>query len=132
MKKAKKMDQRTANPTDKKIGGRVRTRRLEIGMSQEQLAGALGVTFQQVQKYEKGVNRTASSRLFGIARVLGVNVSYFFDGLTPAGDAGEVDSEEVRPLARDEIRLLAEFRSLPKRLRPKVLALIQALKDETS
>jgi transcriptional regulator with XRE-family HTH domain len=80
-------DERAANAIDKKIGQRVRTRRLEIGMSQERLAELLGVTFQQVQKYEKGTNRVSASRLFHVAQVLGVPVQYFYEDL-PAG-AGE-------------------------------------------
>ena len=63
-------DERAANAIDRKIGQRVRSRRLEIGMSQERLAELLGITFQQVQKYEKGVNRIAASRLFDISAAL--------------------------------------------------------------
>ncbi len=63
-------DAREALALDKQIGQRIRTRRLEVGMSQEKLAEALSVTFQQVQKYEKGVNRVAASRLYHIARAL--------------------------------------------------------------
>lgn len=66
---------RTATAVDREIGSRVRARRLELGMSQEALADALGVTFQQVQKYEKGINRVAASTLISIARVLDVQVT---------------------------------------------------------
>lgn len=75
-------DQRGANSIDRHIGNKVRERRLEIGMSQERLADALGITFQQVQKYEKGVNRIAASRLFEMTHALDVNIAYFFAGLT--------------------------------------------------
>jgi transcriptional regulator with XRE-family HTH domain len=68
------------NPIDKHVGSRVRMRRLMLGMSQEKLGDALGRTFQQVQKYEKGTNRIAASRLAQIARILQVAVSFFFDG----------------------------------------------------
>ncbi len=74
-------DERAANAIDRKIGQRVRSRRLEIGMSQERLAELLGVTFQQVQKYEKGVNRIAASRLFDIAAALDLPAARFFEGL---------------------------------------------------
>jgi transcriptional regulator with XRE-family HTH domain len=74
-------DQRTANGVDRHIGEKVRQRRLEIGMSQEKLAELLGVTFQQVQKYEKGVNRIAASRLYDMTKALDVSVGYFFEGL---------------------------------------------------
>jgi transcriptional regulator with XRE-family HTH domain len=72
-------DQRGATIMDRLIGKRVRERRLEIGMSQEGLATLLGVTFQQVQKYEKGVNRVAASRLYDIAKALDVEIGYFFE-----------------------------------------------------
>lgn len=67
------------NPVDIHVGKRIRLRRTILGMSQEELAKSLGITFQQVQKYEKGVNRVGSSRLFDIAQVLNVPVSFFFD-----------------------------------------------------
>lgn len=63
-------DARESTSLDAKIGARIRARRLEIGMSQEKLAEGLGLTFQQVQKYEKGINRVAASRLYDIAQVL--------------------------------------------------------------
>jgi transcriptional regulator with XRE-family HTH domain len=68
------------NPTDKHVGARVRMRRMMLGMSQEKLGDALGLTFQQVQKYEKGANRIGASRLQQIAHILQVPVSFFFDG----------------------------------------------------
>ncbi|BCJ90006.1 transcriptional regulator [Terrihabitans soli] len=67
------------NPIDKHVGARVRMRRLLIGMSQEKLGTALGITFQQIQKYEKGANRVGASRLQQMSEVLGVPVSYFFE-----------------------------------------------------
>jgi len=72
---------RTANHVDAHVGARVRQRRGEIGLSQERLAQSLGIAFQQVQKYERGVNRISASRLFQIARALDVPVDYFFEGL---------------------------------------------------
>ena len=68
------------NPTDKHVGARVRMRRMMLSMSQEKLGDALGLTFQQVQKYEKGANRIGASRLQQIAHILQVPVSFFFDG----------------------------------------------------
>ncbi len=66
------------NPTDKHVGARVRMRRMMLSMSQEKLGDALGLTFQQVQKYEKGANRVGASRLAAIAKALGVSIGYFF------------------------------------------------------
>jgi transcriptional regulator with XRE-family HTH domain len=68
-------------PMDVHVGSRVRLRRTLLGMSQEKLGGALGVTFQQVQKYEHGVNRIGASRLFDLARVLNVQIGFFFDDM---------------------------------------------------
>lgn len=67
------------DPIDAHVGSRVRLRRMLIGMSQEKLGGALNLTFQQVQKYEKGANRIGAGRLFRIAQLLGVSIQFFFD-----------------------------------------------------
>jgi transcriptional regulator with XRE-family HTH domain len=74
------MATKSPNPTDKHVGGRVRMRRMMLSMSQEKLGDALGLTFQQVQKYEKGTNRIGASRLQHIADILQVDVSFFFEG----------------------------------------------------
>jgi transcriptional regulator with XRE-family HTH domain len=78
---------RRANPMDVHVGSRVRLRRMLLGMSQEKLGEHLGLTFQQVQKYEKGVNRIGASRLFDLARVLGVPIQFFYDE-APSGLRG--------------------------------------------
>ena len=69
------------NPIDVHVGARIRLRRTLLGMSQERLGEALGLTFQQVQKYERGVNRVGASRLFDLSRVLDVPISFFFDDM---------------------------------------------------
>lgn len=84
---------RSADDVDAFVGSRVRIRRMTLGVSQEQLGAALGLTFQQIQKYEKGQNRIGAGRLFKISQILSVPVQYFYDGLpTPGSD---VDAEEV-------------------------------------
>jgi transcriptional regulator with XRE-family HTH domain len=83
------MTKKTPNPTDRHVGSRVRMRRMMLGMSQEKLGDALDLTFQQVQKYEKGTNRIGASRLQQISHFLQVPVSFFFDG------APEVDGAAV-------------------------------------
>src|ERR1700709_1304619 len=82
-------EDRSPNPIDLHVGARVRMRRKLLGMSQEKLADALGLTFQQVQKYERGANRVSASKLFEISRFLDVAPAYFFDGLAgePSGGA---------------------------------------------
>lgn len=74
------MQKKSPNQVDRHIGNRVRARRTMLGMSQEKLADALGLTFQQVQKYEKGVNRIGASRLLQIAGILDVSIEFFFEG----------------------------------------------------
>src|SRR6476660_239837 len=73
-----------ANPIDIQVGNRVRIRRMLIGMSQERLGDLLGLTFQQVQKYEKGVNRIGAGRLFEMSRILNVPVDFFYEGVNAA------------------------------------------------
>lgn len=80
------MAKKQPSSVDAHVGSRVRLRRMLIGMSQEKLGELLGLTFQQVQKYEKGANRIGASRLYEISHILGVPVSYFFDDV-PLGDA---------------------------------------------
>ncbi len=97
------MEKKAPNHIDRHIGGRVRARRIMLGMSQERLADALGLTFQQVQKYEKGVNRIGASRLLHIAGILDVGIEFFFEGLPglrPGGFSG--DSIMAEFLTRSE------------------------------
>ena len=101
------------NPIDVHVGSRVRLRRTLLGMSQEKLGDAIGLTFQQVQKYERGANRIGSSRLFDLSRVLDVPVSFFFDDMpaeitdsSPGTEAGmsdaSTDSYAADPLSKRE------------------------------
>jgi len=87
---------RRSDPYDAEVGRRIRARRVARNMSQIDLAGRLGVTFQQVQKYEKGTNRVAAGRLKRIAKVLDVPILYFFDDDEPASDAVAPPLEDVR------------------------------------
>ncbi|TAK46664.1 MAG: XRE family transcriptional regulator [Xanthobacteraceae bacterium] len=82
------MSTKAPNPVDKYVGSRVRMRRIMLGMSQEKLGDALGLTFQQVQKYEKGTNRVGASRLQQIAEVLQVPVSFMFEGIPSSNAQG--------------------------------------------
>lgn len=128
-------DERSANAVDRKIGQRVRSRRLEIGMSQEGLAELLGVTFQQVQKYEKGVNRIAASRLFDIAAALDMPVSRFFEGMGARAGVAEdrqefVDDALATPEGAQLIALFASIKNV--RVRRRVVELVRALAEEAS
>lgn len=85
------------NPVDVHVGARVRLRRTLLGMSQEKLGDAIGLTFQQVQKYERGANRIGASRLYELARVLDVPVSYFFEEFGEAGPSGGLSEQVAEP-----------------------------------
>jgi transcriptional regulator with XRE-family HTH domain len=84
------MSTKAPNPVDRYVGSRVRMRRIMLGMSQEKLGDALGLTFQQVQKYEKGTNRVGASRIQQISEILQVPVSFLFEG----GPSGTTNTEE--------------------------------------
>jgi transcriptional regulator with XRE-family HTH domain len=123
---------------DRRIGQRVKSRRLEIGLSQEALAEALGVTFQQVQKYEKGVNRISASRLFEIAAVLNVPVGHFYDGLISARGPGvaegaNADADAIaETLATPEgVQLVTLFHAIRgPRLRRRIVDLVRVLSED--
>jgi len=94
------------NPVDQHVGSRVRLRRMLLGMSQERLGESMGLTFQQVQKYEKGVNRVGASRLFQISKILDVPVQFFFEEAPNIGG----DGNPVRGLAEpDSEAFILEF-----------------------
>jgi transcriptional regulator with XRE-family HTH domain len=90
------MATKAPNPIDKHVGSRVRMRRMMLSMSQEKLGNALGLTFQQVQKYEKGTNRIGASRLQQLAHILQVPVSFFFEG-APHVSSGQPDGMDEAP-----------------------------------
>jgi transcriptional regulator with XRE-family HTH domain len=91
------LPKKVPNPTDKHVGSRVRMRRMMLGMSQEKLGDALDLTFQQVQKYEKGTNRIGASRLQQISHILQVPVSFFFEGAPGAQISGRSDGMAEAP-----------------------------------
>ncbi len=105
------------NPVDVHVGGRVRLRRTLLGMSQGRLGDALDLTFQQVQKYERGMNRIGSSRLFHLSQILDVPVSFFFDDMPPLDpDAlpglGEQKQAEFKPdplVKRETLELVRAY-----------------------
>jgi transcriptional regulator with XRE-family HTH domain len=123
------------NPIDKHVGARVRMRRLMLVMSQEKLSAALGLTFQQVQKYEKGANRIGASRLQQISHILQVPVAFFFEGalnaLAPHGSNGSALSmaqidDFVSDL--DGLRLIRAFMRIDNAtLRRRIVMLVQEI-----
>jgi len=124
------------NPVDINVGSRVRLRRNMLGLSQEQLGSALGVTFQQVQKYERGANRIGASRLFEIARVLDVPIAFFFDDVDPvrapaiADDVGTPAPMLLADLLRhpEALELVRAYLDIPDpKLRRHVLELAKTV-----
>src|SRR5271156_593968 len=91
------MAKKAPNPVDKHVGSRVRMRRMMLGMTQENLGNSLGLTFQQVQKYEKGTNRIGASRLQQISHILQVPVSFFFEGAPHVGTSPRVEGMSDAP-----------------------------------
>lgn len=126
------------HPTDVRVGQLLRERRMLLGMSQEQLGGMLGVTYQQVQKYERGTNRMGSSRLQDLCRVLSVPVSYFFDGPPETHGLSE-DSVAFEPETptlpvevdgRETLELVRAFSRIEdSHVRRRLLELTRALAD---
>lgn len=119
---------------DRHVGRRIRELRHRVQMSQEQLASSLGLTFQQVQKYEKGANRVSASKLFEVAKALGVEVSWFFRGLPSLSEAGGSEDAAFTAQARTaegrEIdMLLARIGARQRRL---VVDLARAVATENS
>ena len=128
------------SPIDVHVGSRVRLRRTLLGMSQERLGQAIGLTFQQVQKYERGANRIGASRLFDLSRVLDVPVSFFFDDINPAvvaqvneGQAGLSEAAPARyepdPMMRRETLELvrAYYRVSDPTTRRRLFELVKAI-----
>ncbi|NLS07091.1 helix-turn-helix transcriptional regulator [Rhizobium sp. P32RR-XVIII] len=129
------MNAKTPNAIDVHVGSRVRTRRLLLGLSQVQLAEQIGVTFQQVQKYEKGMNRIGASRLLKIAEVLSVPPSFLFqqDGASPRrldGDETPDSADPVGEFLRSKEGLAlnqAYLKITDAKVREKVLSLVKAM-----
>src|ERR1041385_7212905 len=108
------MVKKVPHPTDKHVGSRVRMRRMMLDMSQGKLADALGLTFQQVQKYEKGVNRVSASRLQQIAHILQVPVSFFFEGGPNDGGQTRRAAEAASPSYLSSFLAMTEGHALVK------------------
>lgn len=121
------------HPVDVHVGKRIRHRRWLVGMTQQQLAESVGIKFQQIQKYETGMNRVSASRLWDIAASLSVPVSFFFEGLNQGHDASEdVASGEV-PLDilkdKEALDLIRSYYAIPETQRRRLFELARVLSD---
>jgi transcriptional regulator with XRE-family HTH domain len=136
----RKMTKKAPNPIDKHVGSRVRMRRMMLGMSQEKLGDALALTFQQVQKYEKGTNRIGASRLQQISQILQVPVAFFFEGAPHLAEGVVVDALETAPsptyvsdflATSDGLSLTKAFMRIPDpKLRRRIVDLVQQIAGE--
>ncbi len=122
------------HPVDVHVGKRVRHRRWMVGMTQQQLGDIVGIKFQQIQKYETGMNRISASRLWDIAQALDVSISFFFEGFeTEAGGAehAPVDVPERGDLLADKeaLELVRSYYAIPEAQRRRLFDLARVLSD---
>mgnify|MGYP000887222492 FL=1 len=132
------------DPVDIHVGSRVRLRRTLLGLSQDKLARAIGVSFQQLQKYERGTNRISASRLFALSKVLGVGISWFFEdapstgkrrtaAVEARGAANEPPAEQDPMTANETVKLVRAYYMIedPK-VRKKILHMVRAVSPISS
>jgi transcriptional regulator with XRE-family HTH domain len=136
-KKTGPLPKKQANPVDGQVGNRVRLRRMLVGMSQERLGELLGLTFQQVQKYEKGVNRIGAGRLYQVAQILGVPINYFYEGVIEHsaeslrnGDTSTPPVMEFLSSGEGLQLTLAFMRIKDSKVRKRVIDLVKSLAEE--
>src|SRR5213594_355794 len=116
---------RSTAAIDDHVGARIRERRIMLGLTQQQLAEMIGVTYQQAHKYERGINRVSAGRLFEVAQVLSVPVSHFFDGLEQESERG------ISPRERMCVELARNFAQIPNERHQEALSqLARALASE--
>ncbi|MDG0989896.1 MAG: helix-turn-helix transcriptional regulator [Yoonia sp.] len=118
------------HPVDVHVGKRIRQRRWMNGTTQQQLAEAVGIKFQQIQKYETGMNRVSASRLWDIAHVLAVPVSFFFDGLDAEGGEtlqGDMPSDVLTD--KEALELLRSYYAIPENQRRRLFDLARVLSE---
>lgn len=115
------------HPVDVHVGKRVRHRRWMLGMTQQQLAEKVGIKFQQIQKYETGMNRISASRLWGIAGALGVPIAFFFDGLEGQESAGTVEGDILAD--KEALELVRSYYAIPEQQRRRLFDLARVLSN---
>lgn len=118
------------HPVDEHVGKRVRHRRWMIGMTQQQLADKVGIKFQQIQKYETGMNRVSASRLWDIAEALEVPVSFFFEGLDEDAEARTSEALKGDILAdKEALELVRSYYAIPENQRRRLFELARVLSE---
>ncbi len=115
------------HPVDAHVGKRVRHRRWMIGMTQQQLADKVGIKFQQIQKYETGMNRVSASRLWDIADALGVTIAFFFEGLADGGQAVAAGQDMMAD--KEALELVRSYYAIPEAQRRRLFELARVLSE---
>lgn len=121
-----------SHPVDVHVGKRIRHRRWMIGTTQQQLAEKVGIKFQQIQKYETGMNRVSASRLWDIAHALGVDISFFFEGLENTAPAVEGDMPNDILSDKEALELLRSYYAIPEAQRRRLFDLARVLSDSAA
>jgi transcriptional regulator with XRE-family HTH domain len=116
------------HPVDAHVGKRIRHRRWMVGMTQQQLADRVGIKFQQIQKYETGMNRVSASRLWDVAEALGVAISFFFEGLEGADEAPRAVEGDMMA-DKEALELVRSYYSIPEAQRRRLFDLARVLSD---
>jgi len=116
------------HPVDVHVGKRIRHRRWMVGMTQQQLADSVGIKFQQIQKYETGMNRVSASRLWDVARTLGVSISFFFEGLS-GEETGDAAIQSDLMANKEAMELIRAYYAIPEQQRKRLFDLARVLSD---
>lgn len=119
------------HPVDVHVGKRIRHRRWLVGMTQQQLAEKVGIKFQQIQKYETGMNRVSASRLWDIAAALSISVSFFFEGLDEVEASAALESDVPNDILKDKeaLELVRSYYAIPETQRRRLFELARVLSD---
>jgi transcriptional regulator with XRE-family HTH domain len=115
------------HPVDAHVGKRIRHRRWMVGMTQQQLADRVGIKFQQIQKYETGMNRVSASRLWDIAEALGVTIAFFFEGLGQDRESARIDGDMLAD--KEALELVRSYYAIPEAQRRRLFDLARVLSD---
>ena len=119
------------HPVDAHVGKRIRHRRWMVGMTQQQLADKVGIKFQQIQKYETGMNRVSASRLWDIADSLGVPISFFFEGLDEQREVkGKIEGDILAD--KEALELVRSYYAIPEQQRRRLFDLARVLSNDVA
>jgi transcriptional regulator with XRE-family HTH domain len=121
------MEYRMKHPVDAHVGKRIRHRRWMVGMTQQQLADRVGIKFQQIQKYETGMNRVSASRLWDIAEALGVQIAFFFEGLADAEARAAAMGDVMAD--KEALELVRSYYAIPEAQRRRLFDLARVLSE---